>query len=362
MIRLGRRARGFATLALLLSLVAACGNLDTGGDKAGRRGPVVLRLANSGYAPDDTLTRFVEAVDRLSDGEVRIELVNAFGGFAADSEIQMVKAVAAGDVDLGVVNSGAFDSLGVTSLEALSAPLLIDSYALENAVLASPLADELLEGVQAVGVTGLGMSAGHFQLPIARDRALLEPKDWRGVSFGTYPSALKEQAIRALGASPFGAFGGPREHALDVGEIQAFNLGFPFYGGSDLPTKAPYVTVNVRLWALINVFIGNPGVIDGLSGQQRGWLEQAAAETEVYAAGLVADESEGIHGACDQGARLVSASPDQLAALRTAFDPLYAELRSDPETSRAIDEISDLASRTTPEPAQHFPSACVVRP
>jgi TRAP-type C4-dicarboxylate transport system substrate-binding protein len=357
-----RRTSAAVGVALLMCVMTACADLDTGGDKAGSRGPVVLRVATSGYAPGDSLQHFIDAVDRLSDGDIGIEVVSAYGGFEADSEIQMVRAIAAGDLDLGSVGSRTFDSVGVTSLEALSAPLLIDSYALENAVLASPLADQLLDGVNAAGVTALGMSPGHFQLPIARDRALLGPGDWQGVSFGTYPSVVQEKAIRALGARPVGVIGTFREHALDTDEIQAFNIGLPFYGGSDLPAKAPYVTVNVRLWAQIDVFIGNPAVIDGLSGQQRGWLEQAAAETEVYAAGLVADETEGIQGACDHGARFASASADQVAALRTAFDPLYAELRTDPETSAAIDAIQDLASRTTPERDQHFPSACLARP
>ncbi|MEO7234194.1 MAG: TRAP transporter substrate-binding protein DctP [Lapillicoccus sp.] len=318
-------------------------------------------MANTAYGPGASLTRFAEVVDRLSGGEVRIEVVNAFGSYAADAQIQAVRAVAAGEMDMGLVGSSTFDSAGVTSLEPLSAPLLIDSYALENAVLADPLADRLLEGLSAAGVTGMGMGPGHFQLPIARDRALLDVGDWQGVSFGTYPSAVQDKAIRALGARPFWAFGINRAHALDNGEIQGFNLGLPAYGGSDLPTKAPYVAVNVRLWASIEVTIGNPARIGRLSDQQRGWLKQAAADAEAYAASLVVNESDSIRGACDQGARLVTATADQLAALRAAFAPLYAELRSNPETNRAIDEIQKLASITAPESAPDLPSVCVGR-
>lgn len=361
MSRPRRRASALAAVGLVLSLTTACANLATGGDKAGSRSPVVLSLATSGYGPSDALTVFVESVDRLSHGEVRINVVGAFGSYAADSEIQIVRAVAAGDLDLGSVGSNTFDSVGVTSLEALSAPLLIDSYALENAVLASPLADQLLEGIKRAGVTGLGMSPGHFQLPIARDRALLDPADWQGVSFGSYPSVVQYKAIRALGARPVGAIGEGRGHALDTGEIQAFNLGFPGYGRGDYPTKAPYVSVNVRLWAGIGVTIGNSARVARLTAQQREWLQQAAAETETYAAGLDADEGDSIQSACDKGAHLESATATQLAAVRSAFDPLYAELRSDPETSRAIDQIQRLSSNTTPEPMPHLPSACVAR-
>ncbi len=119
--------------------------------------------------------------------------------------------------------------------------------------------------------------------------------------------------------------------------------------------------MNVRLWASIEVTIGNPARIGRLSDQQRGWLKQAASDAEAYAASLVMNESDSIRGACDQGARLVTATADQLAALRTAFDPLYTELRSQPETNRAIDEIQKLASTVAPEPAPDLPSTCVGR-
>jgi TRAP-type C4-dicarboxylate transport system substrate-binding protein len=185
MSRPGRRWAALAGLSLSLCLLSACVNPGSSGNKAGSRSPVVLSLANTAFGPGVSLTRFAEVVDRLSGGEVRIKVVNAFGSYAADAQIQAVRAVAAGELDMGLVGSNAFDSVGVTSLEALSAPLLIDSYALENAVLADPLADRLLEGLGAAGVTGLGMGPGHFQLPIARDRALLGTTEAQGVSVGT---------------------------------------------------------------------------------------------------------------------------------------------------------------------------------
>nr|MDQ6948664.1 hypothetical protein [Actinomycetota bacterium] len=192
MSRPGRRWAALAGLSLSLCVLSACVNPGSNDNKAGSRSPVVLSLANTAYGPGTSLTRFAEVVDRLSGGEVRIKVVNAFGSYAADAQIQAVRAVAAGELDMGLVGSNTFDSVGVTSLEALSAPLLIDSYALENAVLADPMADHLLEGLGAAGVTGMGMGPGHFQLPIARDRPLLDVGDWQDVSFGTYPSAVQD--------------------------------------------------------------------------------------------------------------------------------------------------------------------------
>ena len=48
-----------------------------------------------------------------------------------------MRAVAAGQVDLGWSGTRVFDTMGVTSFQALHAPMLIDSYALQHAVIAS---------------------------------------------------------------------------------------------------------------------------------------------------------------------------------------------------------------------------------
>src|SRR5207237_7307101 len=53
---------------------------------------------------------------------------------------------------------------------------------------------------------------------------------------------------------------------------------------------------------------------------------------------------------CKLGARLVNASPAQLAALRRAFRPVYAALDEDPQTRAAIVEIERLKQSTPPGP------------
>ena len=98
----------------------------------------------------------------------------------------MVHAVAAGTVDLGWAGSRVFDTVGMRSWQALSAPLLIDSYPLENAVLRSGMPGRMLAGLPKIGVAGLGVLGESLRLPFRAHRPLLAPADWRGVSFGTY--------------------------------------------------------------------------------------------------------------------------------------------------------------------------------
>ena len=353
-----------ATVALaVIAAVAAggCSSGGAGGDKAGGAGePVVLRLANIAVDLDNTpaIQDFVSRVEERSGGYLRIQAMDRWGDFAADAEQQVVRAVAAGQVDLGWAGAGLFDTMGVTSFQALQAPMLIDSYALERAVVASDLPAQMMQGLDRVGVRGLGVLADSLRKPIAVTHPMLNPADWRGITFGTYQSQVKDQAIRALGATPLVAFGSARDQALKDGKLQGFELGLFAYHHITLESRAPYVTANVNLWPQVDVLVANPGRLGALTEQQRGWLRQAAQDTAGRSAALADRDAQLLERACQSGARGATASPADLAALRTAFAPVEANLERDPQTKAFIEQIRAL-KRSTPAGAPLvIPAGC----
>ena len=152
-------AFGVAAIAVLAT--AGCSGGSAGSeDKAGGSGePVVLRLANTNgqldFAP--AVVDFVDRVEELSGGELRIEAVDEWGDSAPDAEQQVVRDVSAGEIDLGWVGTRVFDTLDVKSFQALTAPMLVDSYALESAVIESGMTEQMLDGLEDLGVVGLGV-------------------------------------------------------------------------------------------------------------------------------------------------------------------------------------------------------------
>ena len=97
-------------------------------------------------------------VKERSGGNLRIQVISPWGDYTDDAEQQVVRAVAAGKVDLGWAGARVFDTMGVTSFQALQAPMLIDSYALEQAVAASDMPGQMLQGLDKVGVGASGSS------------------------------------------------------------------------------------------------------------------------------------------------------------------------------------------------------------
>jgi TRAP-type C4-dicarboxylate transport system substrate-binding protein len=358
----GQMRLAAVALALIAAIVAGgCSGDGVGSDKAGGAGePVVLRLANtaSNLESFPAVADFVGRVRERSGGTVRIEAVNEWGEFAADAEQQLVRAVATGQVDLGYAGTRVFDTMGVTSFQALQAPMLIDSYALQHAVIEGDLPREMLQGLDRVGVAGLGVLGGGLSKPIAVTKPLLGSGGWRGITFGTYRSEVQVQAVRSLGTTPMEVFGKARTQALQDGKLQGFELNLLAYKDNVLADDAPYVTANVNLWPWTEVLFANPSRLAALTGQQREWLQQAAADAAGSSVGLANRDAELVAFTCKSGARFANASEADLGGLRKAVAPVYAKLRDNPQTKAFIERIQALKRSTPAGAALEIPAGC----
>jgi TRAP-type C4-dicarboxylate transport system substrate-binding protein len=358
----GRARLATVALAVIAAVVVGgCGGGGGSGDKAGGSGePVVLRMANA-YGDLQTapvVERFVSQVKARSGGNLRVKAVSRWGDYADDAEQQVVRAVAAGKADLGWAGARVFDTLGVTGFQALQAPMLIDSYALEQAVVASDMPGQMLQGLDKVGVRGLGVLPDSLRKPIAVKHPVLGLGDWRGITFGTLKSAGQAQAIRSLGATPMEVFRRSRNQALLDGRLQGLEMDLFVYEHGGPVQPAPYVTANVTLWPQMDVLFANPSRLGALTGQQRGWLQQAAQDAAGRAAALADRDAQSLKNACRSGARFATASPADLAALRGAFAPVYASLERDPQTKAFIERIQAL-KRSAPAGAPlAIPAGC----
>jgi TRAP-type C4-dicarboxylate transport system substrate-binding protein len=359
-----KRSRLAALVLLVIAAFAAagCGGGGAGEDKAGGPGaPVTLRLANTGGSIDQTpaVEFFVTRIDELSDGNVRIEVVDQWADFASDAEQQVVRDVSGGEIDLGWVGTRVFDTIGFENFQALTAPMLVDSYALEEAVIESGVTEEMMRGLDELGVVGLGVLADGLRRPIGVTAPLLGPADWEGITIGTLRSDGQVAAIRALGATPAQIFGSEREEALGKGTIQGFEFSLWLFASTPKwPSLAPYVATNVALWPQMDVLLANPARLEALTAKQRTWVEEAARDAAARSAALANKDARALRVACESGARFAEASDAALAALEEAFAPVYANLQRHPETKAFIERIRALKASTHAEPVLSIPPAC----
>ena len=356
------RLAAVVVAAIAMFATAACGGGAGGESKAGGSGePVVLRLANTNGQIDFTpaVDYFVERVGQLSGGNLRIEVVDDWGEGAPDAEQQVVQDLSAGQVDLGWAGTRVFDTLGVTSFQALSAPMLVDSYALENAVIESGITDEMMQALDELGVVGLGVLPDGLRKPIGVTGPIVATADWQGISFGTLMSNAQAEAIRTLGAKPVQVNRTEREEGLANGTIQGFETSIWIHQHNPaLARLAPYVTSNVTLWPQMDVLIANPARLDGLTAEHREWLEEATRDAAAHSATLADMDARALANSCRAGARFAEASDADLAALEAAFAPIYARLEQHPDTKAFIERIRTLKKSTPPDSEIAIPSDC----
>lgn len=352
--RRARTGRALAVPALALAAlmgVAGCSGA-VGSKTGGRADPVVLTLADGVSDPyyEPAIAYFIKRVDQLSGGQVRIKDAEGWGDHAPDYEQQIVHDVAAGKAELGFVGTRVFDTMGVPTFRALTAPMLIDSYPLEKAVIASPIPGQMLPSLAKLHVRGLAVLGDGLRKPIAKKKPLVAPSDWKGVTVGTIRSATGAAAFKALGAST-------------TDDISA-----TFSGGernlriwrNNYLTNYPVVTANVNLWPQTLALLANPSRLARLPEQQRGWIERAAKEAAASSTGLFDHDQEILTASCARGARFIDATDEQLKALRKSFDAVYATLEADAETKSFLERIKDLKQRTGAGAALTIPAGCAV--
>jgi TRAP-type C4-dicarboxylate transport system substrate-binding protein len=340
-------ARPVVLLALMAVLAGCAGPAF---DKAGNsqpRHPVVLTLANSNGNTGE-LDGFTGNVWRLSGGTMRIDIKYRWRHGQVEPETGLIGDVKAGNADLGVVGSRAWDSVGVTSFRALGTPLLIDSYALQDRVLRSPMIGQMLPGLRPLGLAGIGVLPGPLRKPLGITRPLLIPADYAGLKIGVQQSLIADATMRALGATPvwfpvqapITGFGGVEQQISSI-------------EGNQYDRAGKYLTANVNLWPRPLVLFANGKTWAALTPTQRRILTQAvtddlAAETNVVRGNERTDTAI----LCRSGLlRFLIASPADLAALRRAVQPVYAQLERDPQTRRYISQIEAMRQRIPAEPA-----------
>jgi TRAP-type transport system periplasmic protein len=343
---MARCARLGVLLAVLAVLAGCTGpRLDkAGGGQAPQ--PVVLTLANSDGVSWE-LDGFAGEVQRLSAGTMRIDIKSRWRFGQVQYENGLIEDVRAGRADLGVAGSRAWDSVGVNSFRALNAPLLITSYALQDRVLRSPMIGQMLQGLQQLGLAGIGVLPGPLRKPLGIARPLLKPSDYAGLRFGVQQSQGAAATMRALGATPVWFPATQSITGLDA--IEAYISAIQ---GNQFDKAGKYLTANLNLWPRPLVLFANGKAWASLTSAQRGILRQAAAGDLAPETQVVRD-NEGADTAilCRRGLRFLTASPADLLALRQAVQPVYDQLQRDPQTRRYIQQITAMSNGVAAEPA-----------
>jgi TRAP-type C4-dicarboxylate transport system substrate-binding protein len=330
-----------AATALGAVTLAGCSQPDAdraGGDQQAE--PVVLTFSNSidndVFPPE--AGRYADKVEELTGGEITFERTGNSREGSVEAERLLIEDVRDGTVDMAVVGVRVLDTLGVESLQPLIAPMVIDSYELQQAVFESDLPARMLGPLDELDVTGLAVIPGSLQRIIGSEHAFLSIDDFTGAVIASFHSQLGFDTYEALGAKPkLWPAGAP------LTEFDATVVQFAAIWGRHWELEATAVTVNANIWVRPWVVVINPDVFGSLSAEHQQALREAATAATANIIDVAREgDRETLENLCSTQLEFVTATDEQLDGMRAALEPVYASISSDPQSAEYLDEIVSL--------------------
>lgn len=335
------------------AIVLTAGGCGPPGDKAGGKAAAITLKAEVGEpAPArdarEQMATYKAKVQDLSAGTMTVEISYGVGGDDQEAGVSIrdttvVRKVRDGTYDLAWVPARSWDveALGVKTLRPVSAPFLVDSYALASQIATGHLANELMSGLEDLDVVGLALLPDGLRYPVGFHEPLLRPGDFVGKKIRVPNSTTVNSLFRALGAEPRDPVNFRDLLGTElVGADAAFNFLYVY-------PAASVVTGNATLYMKMNTIVASAASYNRLTDEQRAILRAAGAATVAETIAAIPDESVAAVEACAEGATVVLASEADLDALEAAAQPVYDELEKDPQTKKLIEAIRDLKKVTS---------------
>ncbi|MGN7253323.1 TRAP transporter substrate-binding protein [Arthrobacter sp. SAFR-014] len=320
------------------------------GERQEQNEATVLTMATAA-GPESRAARqiqeFALQVATLSAGAIHIEpVVQAAAEEASAWNQAVAQSTEGGDFDIALIPTPTWESEGVTSFNALSAPFLITSDELVSQVVAPATADGMLDGLRQIGLTGLAL------LPDAQRRLfsfagpVLTPADLAGKVVRAPRSATRYAALSSLGATPRALTGDLFAEALAGGAVQAAESSFA--RAVSFPTGT-ITTGNLPLYPKINTLVINTATFGRLSANERRIVQEAASRIREAATRAMNTADEAL-AYCQKGGTIVNATEQQVAAFLAAVGPVYARLANDAQAMAVIKKIRTFSGAYAPKP------------
>lgn len=332
-------------LALLVPLLlVGCGS---GAKAGGKHGGVHIVLYTTDADPD--VAYFAGEVEKRTDGRIRlVENDSRYSSADPNAEFRLIRDLERGKVKMAYIPSRAWERTGegVLSFRALQAPFLVDDYGLLRRIATGPIGASMLASLGRIGLEGLALVPSEMRRPLG-GRPLVSAASFRGARIRLVPSPTSIAVLRALGATTVTDLDSSQTaDALAAHRIDGVESGMRPIQDNNYVGTVPYLPSNVVLFPKTTTLTVRRDVLARLSESDRAVLQAAAAATVRHADPAAAERGE-FAGLCSR-VKLVTASPADLASLRQASAPVYAELERDPATARAIRAIEALRGAAGP--------------
>lgn len=347
------RHSSVVTVVAAAALLAGCGAAV---DKQGAPAVTVLHIGTADPSDPD-LAYFVAALDRLSDHRLRAEVdPTTYYSETPGGEAKLVGDLRTDKVGFGYVPSRDWADAGDPGFQAVQAPFLLSTTAAATALATSPIAGELLRGLDSAGVVGLGVVPGEARRLMART-PITAVGDLAGARVRINDNRQAAALFAALGATPVqGRSALQTKSDLTTGDVGAVETAPGTASANYYNTPAPFVSA-FGMFPKLQVLVAGRDAWGKLPADQQQAAQAAAADTVTHAIGDVpAREARELALMCANGAIVVQPAPAALAELGARA---AAAKPTDAPTQQVMDRISTIVTGSGVQPlATPVPAGC----
>lgn len=293
--------------------------------------PVTLRLGHpvfEAHPIHDTAVRFKEAVERLSGGDITIDIYPAR---QLGDVKELADGVQFGTVDMTVNSTSAYSTL-VPAVDAFQLPGLIPDYETFAKLAVSDEARAIMDQLEAHNMVALALSDGgqrHFMTVGAPVENL---DGMKGLKTRIAPNRMFLDAWAATGVNPTPMAYGEVYSALETGTLDAVEINLTSIESEKYYEIGKGVTLTGHyFWP--GFLLINKAKFDSMTPEQQGFMRQAAAEIVEPQVMAVKDlDAKVLAHLAELNIPVVTPAPEFKAGLAEAFRPVV-------ETYEAADPL-----------------------
>lgn len=286
--------------------------------------PVTLRLGHPSFDNHpiaDIAVRFKEAVERISEGDVKIDI---YGARQLGDVKELAEGIQFGTIDMSVNSSSAFSTL-VPAIDAFQLPGVIPDYEGFVTMSQSDEARAIMDQLEDHGIVALGLYDGGLRHFMTVGAPVESIEDMQGLKTRIAPNRMFLDAWSAVGVSPTPMAYGEIFSALETGTLDAVEINLTSIESEKYYEIGKGVTLTGHyFWP--GFLMVNKKKFDSLTPDQQDAMRQAAAEiVEPQVMAVKAVDAEIMAHLEELEIPVITPSEEFKADLTAAFAPVVKQ-------------------------------------
>lgn len=280
-----------------------------------RLGHVVNEQANHHILASN----FKEALERLSDGQLQVEIFCC--GQLGAGEREEIELVQLGELDVFAGSTGALGGF-VPQVNVFDLPFLFRDNDHVDAVLDGPIGRQILDEFEAADLKGLAFAENGWRNLTNSRREVDTATDAAGLKLRTMENPVHLDAWSALGVNATPMSWGEVRGALQQGTIDGQENPINIIYSFQLWEVQDYLSLTRHVFSP-SVLLMNLDLYNSLSEEEQGWVMEAAREASKAERAWIRDNEEQMLAEIEQHMQ-VDRNPD-LGSFREAMAPVFAK-------------------------------------